>query len=167
MWHCIKWHDMVRSCMVYTEHAETAAVSHGTSHVATIKHCKYPTLEDIKNVLQKASHSFRITYDTAQWVCLRAEKQLICSSLPLACCISHAYLFLKHLQTSLGFSRVMLQLSWASEASSAFNIGAGQTRLQTFLLLLQTSQLLVLVILLSHQPAHLQIITTTGIVNSL
>ena len=29
------WSDMVHGCMVYTERAETAAVSGGTSHVST------------------------------------------------------------------------------------------------------------------------------------
>ena len=33
IWFCMKWHDIVCGCMVYTEHAKTAEVSHGTSHV--------------------------------------------------------------------------------------------------------------------------------------
>ena len=47
------WSDMtVHGCMVYTEHAETAAVSHGTSHVTT-KHRFEPNTTiwmDIQNV---------------------------------------------------------------------------------------------------------------------
>ena len=36
MWPCMKWHDMVHGCIVYTECGKTSAVSHGTSHV-TVK----------------------------------------------------------------------------------------------------------------------------------
>ena len=43
--------DVVCGCMVYTECAETAAVSCGTSHVTTTQHCTYTTLVDIQNVL--------------------------------------------------------------------------------------------------------------------
>ena len=40
------WHG----CMVYTERAATAAVSHGTSHVTTEQRCKYTTsVADIQN----------------------------------------------------------------------------------------------------------------------
>ena len=39
--------DVVHGCMVYTEHAQKAAVSHGTSHVTTKQHCKYTTSVDI------------------------------------------------------------------------------------------------------------------------
>ena len=46
----MKQRDMVHGCMVYTERAEMAAVSHGTSHVTTEKCCKYTTLVDIQNV---------------------------------------------------------------------------------------------------------------------
>ena len=38
-------------CMVYTERAETAAVSRGTSHVTIRERCKYTTLVDIQIVL--------------------------------------------------------------------------------------------------------------------
>ena len=42
---------MVHGCMVDTERAEMAAVSHGTSHVTIKQHCKYTTLVDIlKNI---------------------------------------------------------------------------------------------------------------------
>ena len=57
MWLCMKWHDMVCGCTVYTEHAEMAAVSHGTSHGATKKHCKYTT--------------------HLEYVCLRAENIIL------------------------------------------------------------------------------------------
>ena len=40
MWICMKWRDMVHGCMVYTERAEMAAVSSGTSHVTTKQRCK-------------------------------------------------------------------------------------------------------------------------------
>ena len=36
-------YDMVHGCMVYTERAETAAVSRGTSHVSTKQRRKYTT----------------------------------------------------------------------------------------------------------------------------
>ena len=42
---------MVRGCMVYTQRAETAAVSRGTSHVTTKQRCKYTTSVDIQNML--------------------------------------------------------------------------------------------------------------------
>ena len=35
--------------MVYTEHAEIATVSRGTSHVTTKQRCKYTTSVDIQN----------------------------------------------------------------------------------------------------------------------
>ena len=45
----MKWHDMVHGCMVYTEHAEMAAVSYGTSHVTTKQCYKYAPSVDIQN----------------------------------------------------------------------------------------------------------------------
>ena len=48
MWLCRKWHDMVHGCMVYTECAKMAAVSHGTSHVTIKQHCKHTILVDIQ-----------------------------------------------------------------------------------------------------------------------
>ena len=39
---------MMHGCMVYTEHAETVAVSCGTSHVTTKQCCEYTTLVDIR-----------------------------------------------------------------------------------------------------------------------
>ena len=41
MWLCMKWLDMLHGSMVYTECAETAAVSRGTSQVAPKQGCKY------------------------------------------------------------------------------------------------------------------------------
>ena len=44
---------MVHGCMVYTERAETAAVSRGTSHVTTKQHCEYTTLVNTQNRAMK------------------------------------------------------------------------------------------------------------------
>ena len=44
----MKWRDVVHGCMVYTERAEMAAVSHGTSHVTVKERCKYTTSVDIQ-----------------------------------------------------------------------------------------------------------------------
>ena len=50
--------------MVYTERAETAAVSRGTSHITTKQRCAYTTYVDIqKRAVKSYSHSFRITYE--------------------------------------------------------------------------------------------------------
>ena len=46
---------VVRGCMVYTDLAETTAVSCGTSHVTTKQRFKYITGVDIQNELQKAT----------------------------------------------------------------------------------------------------------------
>ena len=72
---------MVHGCMVYTERAETTAVSRGTSHVTTKQRCKYTNSVGIQNALlidfccltsteglcKRAtvsdSHSFRIACD--------------------------------------------------------------------------------------------------------
>ena len=62
MWLCLKWCDMVHGCMVYTERAETAAVSRGTSHVTT-KHSRSTPLGSIFKTCNKKkrySHSFRM-----------------------------------------------------------------------------------------------------------
>ena len=45
--------------MVYTERAETAAVSRGTSHVTTKQRCKYTTWVDIQNALCKKKKKTR------------------------------------------------------------------------------------------------------------
>ena len=60
MWLCVKWHKMVPGYMVYTEHAEMATVSCGTSHVKTKKHCKYTISKRAKKSYR---HSLRITCD--------------------------------------------------------------------------------------------------------
>ena len=44
---------MVHGCMVYTESAETAAVSRGTGHVTTKQRCKYTTSMDTQNRAMK------------------------------------------------------------------------------------------------------------------
>ena len=47
---------MVHDCMVYTEFAETAAVSRGTSHVTTKQLCQYTILVDtVQNSLYEAT----------------------------------------------------------------------------------------------------------------
>ena len=47
VWLCMKWRDKVHGCMGYTERAQTAAVSRGTSHVTTKQHCTYAASVDI------------------------------------------------------------------------------------------------------------------------
>ena len=50
--HEVTWlGDLVYGCMVYTERAESAAVSRDTSDVATKQLCKYTTSVDIQNTL--------------------------------------------------------------------------------------------------------------------
>ena len=60
---------MVHGCMVYTERAEMAAISRGTSHVTNEQCCKYTTSVDVQNALLKASYLFRIAFDKSA-VCL-------------------------------------------------------------------------------------------------
>ena len=50
---------MVHRCMVYTERAETAAVSCGTSHVSAVKHV-YTTSVDIQKRAIKDIHSYHV-----------------------------------------------------------------------------------------------------------
>ena len=45
----MKWRDTVHGCMVYTERAEMAAVSSGTSHVTTKQQCSYTTWVNIQS----------------------------------------------------------------------------------------------------------------------
>ena len=47
MWLYMKWSDMVHGCMVFTERAETTAISDGTSHVPPEQRCKYNSYVDI------------------------------------------------------------------------------------------------------------------------
>ena len=62
--------------MVYTERAEVAAVSCGTSHVTTKQCCKYITSEDIpKSTIRCNSHSFRITHDKSAVSLLESRAQ--------------------------------------------------------------------------------------------
>ena len=56
------WSNMVRGCMVYTERATTAAVSHATSHVSAVK---YTTLMDIQKHATK-SCSFTVSLLTTR-----------------------------------------------------------------------------------------------------
>ena len=62
---------MVHGCMVYTEHAEMAAVLCGISHASAVTQSKYTALVDI----QKAHHSRRITCKCSD--CLTAENSAI------------------------------------------------------------------------------------------
>jgi len=57
------WSDMVHGCMVYTERAETVAVSCGTSHASAVS---TPLRWIFKNALWKASHSCRITCERSE-----------------------------------------------------------------------------------------------------
>ena len=51
MWLCVKWGDMAHGCTAYTESAELAAVSSGTSHVTTKQLCNYVTWVDIQSTM--------------------------------------------------------------------------------------------------------------------
>ena len=53
---------MVHGCMAYTERAETATVSRGTSSVTTKRRCKCATsVDNQKRSVKRYNHSFRIT----------------------------------------------------------------------------------------------------------
>ena len=54
---------MVHGCMVYTERAEMAAVSCGTSHASAVS---TPLRWIFKNALYKAVHSCRITWERSE-----------------------------------------------------------------------------------------------------
>jgi len=66
-WQKRKWQVTAKlaymGCMVYTERAETAAVSCGTSHVSAVS---TPLRWIFKNALYKASHSCRITCERSE-----------------------------------------------------------------------------------------------------
>ena len=57
------WSDMVHGCMVYTERAEMAAVSCGTSHANAVS---TPLRWIFKNVLWEAIHSCRVTCECSE-----------------------------------------------------------------------------------------------------
>ena len=74
----MKWCNMAHGCMVYTECAETAAVSCGTRHVTTKQRCKHSTLMDIQKMRYKkeeASHLFRIACDMSTVSLLKTREQ--------------------------------------------------------------------------------------------
>ena len=74
----MKWCNMAHVCMVYTECAETAAVSCGTRHVTTKQHSKHSTLMDIQKCSikkEEASHVFRITCDMSAVSLLKTREQ--------------------------------------------------------------------------------------------
>ena len=62
------WSDMVHGCMVYTEHADTAAVLCGTSNVSAVS----TPLWWIKKCALKNDSPMQ-THMRAQWVCSRVE----------------------------------------------------------------------------------------------
>ena len=69
---------MVHGCMVYTERAEMAAVSRGTSHVTTKKRCKYTTSMDTQNALYKDTViHLESNVTKEQRVCSRAENNVV------------------------------------------------------------------------------------------
>ena len=57
------WNDMVHSCMVYSEHAEMAAVSCGTSHASAVS---TPLWCRLKKCAIKTIHSYRITCEHSE-----------------------------------------------------------------------------------------------------
>ena len=63
---------MVHGSMTYTERAETAAVSRGTSHVTTKQRVKYTTSVNIQNALseQLVTHLESYNYDKSRttWI---------------------------------------------------------------------------------------------------
>ena len=67
--------DMVHGCNVYTERAEMAAVSRGTSHVSAVS---TPLGWIVKNALEKASHSCRITCERSESA--RERRIALCKS---------------------------------------------------------------------------------------
>ena len=70
MWLCIKWRDLVHSCMAYTaECAKTAAVPLGTSHVTTMQRSKGITLMYIQiRAIKKAAVTHSESHATwAHW----------------------------------------------------------------------------------------------------
>ena len=67
------WSDMVHGCMVYTERAEMAAVSCGTSHAIAVS---TPLRWIFKNALLK-SYSLMQNHMRAQWICSKAENSAI------------------------------------------------------------------------------------------
>ena len=65
---CINWRDIMHGCMVYTEPAETAAVSHSTSHVTTTQRMSVHHFgEYSKGATKIDSHSFQIACDKSAW----------------------------------------------------------------------------------------------------
>ena len=57
------WSDMVHGCMVYTECADMAAVSCGTSHASAVS---TPLRWIFKNTLYRSIHSCRITWECSE-----------------------------------------------------------------------------------------------------
>ena len=51
IWLCMKWRNIVHNYMLYTERAETTAVSRGTSHLTTKQCCTYTTSVNIQKAL--------------------------------------------------------------------------------------------------------------------
>ena len=75
-----EWSDTVTWCMVEwcTQNLRwNGSISRGTSHATTTEHYQYTTSVNINNTHYKRMHSFRITCQCMQWVCLRAEDSAI------------------------------------------------------------------------------------------
>ena len=71
--------DMVHGCMVYTERAETATVSRGTSHVKTKQRSKYTSSVAIVKTRYEKRHALthlESQATNAQRVCSRAENSV-------------------------------------------------------------------------------------------
>ena len=60
------WSDMVHGCMVYTERAEMAAVSCGTSHASHVHHFGGYLKKTLKKKKEEAIHSCRITCEHSE-----------------------------------------------------------------------------------------------------
>ena len=75
----LKLRDMVHGCMVYTERAETATVSRGTSHVKTKQRSKYTSSVAIVKTRYEKRHALthlESQATNAQRVCSRAENSV-------------------------------------------------------------------------------------------
>ena len=83
------WRNKVRGCMVYTERAETAVVSCGTSHVST----ESTPLRWLfkKRAIEKASHSYRITCERSESA---RERRIVINNNIYDFAFVHSYLYI-------------------------------------------------------------------------
>ena len=63
--------------MVYTERAETAAVSRGTSHVKNKQRCKYTSSAEIRNALLKATVTHLESHATRALCVFSRERRIV------------------------------------------------------------------------------------------